>query len=98
MTNAEIIVSNMMTLVAEGVITQDNIIDTVPGWNRRGYKIKRGEEHVAAFPIWRPRTKKKGQTDDEAVEEEVKKGRFYLKTAYWFTNQQVEPMEKEESK
>lgn len=96
MTNMEIIISNMMALVAEGVITPDATIDTVPGWNRRGYKIKRGEEHVAAFPIWRPRTKKKGQTDEEEVEEQVKKGKFYLKTAYWFTNTQVEPIEKEE--
>ena len=90
MKNAEIIVTNMVLLIENGTIKPDAVIDTVPGWNKRGYKIKKGAEHVAAFPTWHPRTKKKNQTDEEFIEEKTKKGQFYLKMAYWFTDEQVE--------
>ena len=91
MKNIEIITLNTALLVEQGIIQPENIIDTVPGWNKRGYKIKKGAEHVAAFPIWMPRTKKKEQTEDEFIEETAKKGRFYMKKCCFFTNEQVEP-------
>ena len=93
MTNPQIIEENRLLLVATGVIKEDNIINTYIGWKRKGFQVKEGAEHVAAFPIWHPRTKKKNQTEEEAVEEQTKKGRFYLATAYWFTDEQVKPAE-----
>lgn len=85
----EIIAEQTFLLIEQGVIAENTIINTVPGWNKKGYKVNKGAEHVAVFPIWMPRTRKKGQTEEEFQEEIVKKGRFYLKTSYWFTNEQI---------
>lgn len=90
MTNPQIIAENTTILIATGVIREDQIINTVPRWNKAGYRVKKGAEHVAEFPIWHPRTRKKDQTEEEFQEEIVKKGRFYMRMAYWFTNDQVE--------
>lgn len=92
MTNNQIINENRIMLITTGIINEGQIINTVPRWNKAGYKVKKGAEHIATFAIWHPRTKKKDQTEEEFQEEIAKKGRFYMKTAYWFTNDQVEPM------
>lgn len=91
MKNAEIILTNVEFLIHEGVITEYNTINTWKGWQKLGYRVKRGEEHVAAFPIWMPKTKKKNEEEEvEETKADKKKGRgFYLKTAYWFTDEQV---------
>ena len=96
MKNVEIILGQMVELIENGVLTEDNIIDTVPGWNKKGYKVKKGEEHIAAFAIWMPKTKKdKKKIEEEETEEKAEKKKergFYLKTAYWFSDKQVEKM------
>lgn len=91
MTNPQIIATETAALIMNGVIREDQIINTVPRWNKLGYKVKKGAEHVAAFPIWHPRTRKKDQTEEAFQEEIAEKGRFYMRTAYWFTDDQVEP-------
>lgn len=95
MTNEEIIVGNMFDLMQKGIIKEDNTINTVIRWNKMGYKIKKGEKHIAEFAIWSKNKKK----IEELEEEEQKKYRpFILTTAYWFTNEQVEPMTEEDKK
>lgn len=99
MTNLEIIASNMMDLIQRGVISENNTINTVIGWNMRGYKIKKGEKHIAEFPIWSKNKNKKRPEPEEAEEEGKEKKKynpFILTNAYWFTDQQVEPLTKED--
>lgn len=73
-------------------------INTFKGWQKLGYKIKKGEKHKAAFKIWVKSKKKKAeQTEEEPEteeEKEQKKRGFYKKMAYWFTADQVEPLTK----
>lgn len=91
MTNTQIILYNMAELIAEGIITENNTINTWDGWRRRGYRVKRGEKHIAEFRIWMPKTKKQKQraTTEEQETAEENSG-FYKKMAYWFTDKQVE--------
>lgn len=93
MKNAEIILSNMEFLIHDGVIKETNTINTWKGWQKLGFRVKRGEEHIAAFQIWMPKTKKQveeEETEETKADDKKKKGRgFYLKTAYWFTDEQV---------
>ena len=98
MTNAEIIITNTALLIERGIIKPENTINTWVGWKMRGYKVKHGAEHIAEFPIWiKTKAKKQQETeqDTEETEEQPKKKRreFVLQTAYWFTNEQVEPAE-----
>ena len=100
MTNAEIIVTNMAMLIADNVISTENTINTYLGWKMRGYKIKKGEQHIAEFPIWVKSKKKKQQETEEQpadTEEQPKKKyrEFVLQKAYWFTDEQVEPIKKQ---
>lgn len=95
MKNIEIIAMNMASLIEKGVISEDNTINTFIGWRKRGYKIRKGAEHVAEFSIWMKNPKKK----EDLTEEELKKYReFILTTAYWFSDDQVEPMTEEDKK
>ena len=98
MTNAEIIITNMALLIADNVISTENTINTYLGWKMRGYKIKKGEQHIAEFPIWVKSKKKKQQeaeTEEQQEEQPKKKYReFVLQKAYWFTDEQVEPIKK----
>ena len=95
MKNIEIIAMNMTSLIENGVISEDNTINTFIGWYKRGYKIRKGAKHVAEFSIWMKNPKKK----EDLTEEELKKYReFILTTAYWFTNEQVEPLTEDDMK
>lgn len=95
MTNIEIVAGNMMLLIEKGIITENNTINTFLGWSKRGYKIKKGAEHIAEFAVWMKNKKK----PEELEEEEKKKYRpFILTTAYWFSDEQVEPMTEEDKK
>ena len=94
MTNVEIIASNMMMLIENGTIKENNTINTYIGWKMRGYKIKKGEEHIAEFSIWIKNKKKKEELDEEEKDEKKKRPEFVLTKSYWFTDEQVEPMKK----
>ena len=96
MTNAAIIISNMEILITEGTIKPENEINTWYGWKMKGYRVKRGAEHIAEFPIWVKSKKKKTEeqqepeTSEQQEPEQKKKRDFVLKMAYWFTDEQVE--------
>lgn len=95
MKNIEIVAAHTVTLIENGTISENGVINTVIGWNARGYKVKKGAEHIAEFSIWMKNKKKK----EELSEEELKDYKeFILTTAYWFTNEQVEPFTEEDRK
>lgn len=89
MTNSEIILGNMAMLIADGVITEDNVIHTYAHWKSLGFQVKKGEHAIAKFPIWKY-TKKKNK--DMSEEEAQQKGYCFMKNSAWFTDTQVEPI------
>ena len=89
MTNSEIILGNMAMLIADGVITEDNVIHTYAHWKSLGFQVKKGEHAIAKFPIWKY-TKKKDK--DMSEEEAQQKGYCFMKNSAWFTDAQVEPI------
>lgn len=91
MTNTAIIISNMKILIHDGIITPDNIIHTYAHWQSLGFQVKKGEKAVAKFPIWKYTSKKK---KEETEEEAQVAGHCFMKMSAWFTDQQVEPIEK----
>ena len=75
-------------------------IHTYNGWKARGYRVKKGEKAIAKFPIWKYTTKKKSVADSDAESEPVneeeaqKKGFCFMKMSAFFTDEQVEKIEK----
>lgn len=88
MTNAEIIAGNLIILLADGVIDEGEKINYIRGWNKEGFKVKKGEHAITKFPIWMPKSK-------EEIEKEEEEGksvnRFKMVTTCWFSSKQVEP-------
>jgi hypothetical protein len=68
-------------------------IHTFAGWKALGYKVKKGEHAIAQFAIWKMG---KGRTvkDEKTGEETEKPGRMFLKNSHWFSDEQVEKIEK----
>lgn len=90
MTNTAIILGQMTILIAEGKITAENEIHTYSHWKSMGYQVKRGEKAIAKFPIWKYTTKKKGESEEEAQANK----HCFLKNSAWFSDSQVELIEK----
>lgn len=69
-------------------------IHTFKKWKSLGYIVKKGEHSIARFPIWQKSKKKeRRKPDDQEEGERMEKGTFYyLKTAFFFTADQVEPI------
>ena len=69
-------------------------IHTFNKWKSLGYIVKKGEHSIARFPIWQKRKKKERrkpeqEEDGERMENGVS---YYMKTAFFFTADQVEPL------
>ena len=103
MTNAQIIFENQIALASEGILKVDDNGDIQPihtynAWKARGFQVKKGEKAVAKFPIWKYSNSKKN--DDEASEadgeNEVQRGRCFMKMSAFFTDEQVEPIKEKE--
>lgn len=89
-TNNQIIMNNMMILIADGIITEENEIHTYQHWQSLGYQVKKGEKAIAKFPIWKyTKGKKKEMTEEEAQS----RGYCFMKNSAWFSDQQVEKIE-----
>lgn len=103
MTNAQIIFNASLTLMEEGIlkgsgimatITDENgeqkqielpeTIHTFAAWKSLGYIVKKGQKAKAAFTIWKYAESKKQNDEEEAA------GRMFMKTAHFFTADQVE--------
>ena len=65
-------------------------VNTLPGWNRAGKKVKSGEKALFSTKIWKPKTKKTPKLDEDGEPiEESTNGRMYLVKAYFFSEEQV---------
>lgn len=105
MSNAMIILLESVKLMEEGIIgctgekmtiedqngkreiDMPESIHTYQRWKSLGYQVKKGQKAKAQFPIWKYTSKK----DKEMSEEEAQaNGYCFLKTASFFTKEQVE--------
>ena len=105
MTNAQIIFNNSVKLMEEGILKGSGIMATVTdaegntkqielpetihtfaAWKSLGYIVKKGQKAKAAFTIWKY-TESKSKNDEE---EEEASGKMFMKTAHFFTKDQVE--------
>ena len=98
MTNAMIILLESVKLMEQGVlagtgkfITGDGkqlevpeTIHTFAHWKELGYSVKKGEHAIAKFPVWKFKSGKKTEDD-----EQVSKDKMFLKTSAFFTAKQV---------
>lgn len=103
MTNAQIILNNSITLMEQGILKGSGIFGTIEdkdgnktqielpetihtyaAWKSIGYQVKKGQKAKAAFTIWKYAESKK-QNDEEEAE-----GKMFMKTAHFFTKDQVE--------
>ena len=113
MTNAQIIFQHRLELMKSGIIgttgrkirlhQEDGStmemwepaeIHTFAAWKELGYSVKKGEHAKAKFTIWKYSTGKKAA--DEADDEEDH-GHMFMKTAFFFSPSQVEPLQKKEA-
>ena len=96
MTNFKII---MNSAIQNGIFTQQQIenflsknthppIFTYQEWQKQGFQVKKGEKAKMTCEIWMP----KKQTQEEIENNEEKE--FFVKKAYFFTQEQVEKMKK----
>ncbi len=95
MTNSEIVATNMALLLASGAIKEGEEINYITRWNKRGFKVKKGAEHIAKFPIWMPKTKEEIEKEQEKADGKTV-NRFKLVSTCWFSSSQVEPMPKKD--
>lgn len=68
-------------------------IHTYQAWKSMGYQVKKGSKAVAKFPVWKYITGKMKEAevnDDVDVEKSDSKGYCRMKTASFFTMEQVE--------
>lgn len=94
----------------EKIIPEPEEIHTFEGWKARGYMVQKGQHAKAAFTIWKAAKKK--QTAEEAEREaaeaaaaaangqilvSTQKPRMFMKKAFWFTREQVQPIQEAES-
>ena len=115
MTNAQIILSNRVFLMEQGVIKgiagqtikwadeqgereilMPEEIHTFQTWKALGYQVQKGEHAVAKFPVWKFKAAGKKQEQEAEDEEQVENGRYFMKVAFFFTADQVKPIEKKE--
>ena len=103
MTNLAIIEMNKMMLFADGVLKANEEgeiqeIHTYQAWKKLGFQVKKGEKAIAKFAVWTFNAKKKkdeeepAETDDST--ETKKRGRMYMKMSAFFTDEQVERIQK----
>ena len=106
MTNAQIIMEQQYLLAADGILKENEDgeiqpIHTYQAWKKLGYQVRKGETAVAKFAVWKFMTSKKKEEEAEAEADETteetgkkKKGRMYLKVSAFFTDEQVDKIQK----
>ena len=106
MTNEQIILFNRIQLMKDGVIGttgkqicieddegnkeviyEPEQIHTFMEWKRRGFSVKKGEKAITKFNIWKHVTKKSKSEDEEDEE------KMFMKHAFFFSAEQVEPID-----
>lgn len=96
MTNNEIIFRTAEALAAAGKIKRDTEtglpeeLHTFAAWKAAGYTVKRGEHATAVIDIWKQgKAREKTNENGETITIPAK---MFMKTAYFFTRSQVEPI------
>jgi hypothetical protein len=70
-------------------------IHTFQVWKKLGYIVKKGEHSIARFPIWQMTSNKKNRDkNDKNDQKDLREGHYYMKVAFFFTKNQVEPIKK----
>lgn len=87
MCNNEIIMKYMLMNELD---PSEVILRTFQQWKNAGYKVKKGEKSHHKIPIWMPSTKKVEVENEDGEVEEKSNGRFFVKNASFFTQEQVE--------
>lgn len=80
--------------LGEREILMPEEIHTFQVWKKLGYQVQRGEHAVAKFPVWKFRASGKKEDQEAEDEEQPQKGRCFMKLAFFFTVDQVKPIEK----
>lgn len=67
-------------------------IHTFAGWKSLGYQVQRGQKAIAKFPIWKHKSggshKNRNTGEEESTVEKM-----FLTDAFFFSQNQVEPIE-----
>lgn len=97
-TGRKIQVFNLVTQEEE-FIDEIQPIHTFNAWKSLGYKVKKGEKAIAKFPIWKYVTKvskELAEAVDETDTDHIEgRGKMYMKTSAFFSDEQVEKIEEE---
>ena len=91
MTNTAIILNYMQL---NNLDPNKIVLHTYATWKKLGYQVKKGEKSEHKIPVWKPSTKKVEVENEEGEKEEVDNGRYFLKVSAFFTQEQVERVEK----
>ena len=91
MTNTTIILSYMQS---NNLDPNKIVLHTYATWKKLGYQVKKGEKSQHKIPVWKPSTKKVEVENEDGTKEEVDNGRYFIKTSAFFTQEQVERIEK----
>lgn len=65
-------------------------IHTFQMWKSLGFKVKKGSKAVASFPIWKYTPKTSTVQLEDGSEQEIDESKMFMKTAAFFTKNQVE--------
>lgn len=68
------------------------VLNTYAQWKKLGYQVKKGEKSKHRISVWKRSIKKVENEDGE--KEEVDNGRYFLKESAFFTQDQVEAINK----
>ena len=91
MTNTAIILNYMQL---NNLDPNKVILHTYATWKKLGYQVKKGEKSEHKIPVWKPSTKKVEVENEDGTKEEKTNGRYFIKTSSFFTQEQVERIEK----
>ena len=91
MTNTAIILSYMQL---NNLDPNKIVLHTYAQWKKLGYQVKKGEKSDHKIPVWKPSTKKVEVENEDGTKEEKPNGRYFIKTSAFFTQEQVERIEK----
>ena len=89
MTNTAIILNYMQL---NNLDPNKIVLHTYATWKKLGYQVKKGEKSKHKIPVWKPSTKK--VENEDGTKEEKTNGRYFIKTSAFFTQEQVERIEK----
>ena len=72
-------------------LEEPEALHTFAIWKQLGRQVKKGEHAIAQITIWK-QGKDRTTKNEETGEEETKEGRMFMKTAFFFTIEQTEPI------